>query len=68
MANLRLLVQNTRFLVLPGMRVAHLASHTLGLAVKRLPDDWERLHGIRPAMACTFVGPERTGTAYAAAG
>ncbi len=68
MANLRLLVQNSRFLILPGVEVPHLASHVLGLAARRLPDDWERLHGVRPAMAFTYVGAERPGTAYAAAG
>ncbi len=68
MAKLGLLVQNSRFLILPGVEVPHLASHVLGLAARRLPDDWERLHGVRPAMAFTYVGAERAGTAYAAAG
>ncbi len=68
MAKLGLLVQNSRFLILPGVEVPHLASHVLGLAARRLPDDWERLHGVRPAMAFTYVGAERPGTAYAAAG
>jgi len=67
-ANLGLLVQNSRFLILPGVRVPNLASHALGLAARRLPEDWERLHGVRPAMACTFVGPEHAGVCYAAAG
>ncbi len=63
MAKLGLLVQNSRFLIMPGVEVPHLASHALGLAARRLPDDWERLHGVRPAMAFTYVG-----AAYAAAG
>ena len=68
MANLGLVVQNSRLLVLPGVRVPHLASHALALAARRLPDDWEELHGVRPAMACAFVGPEQDDTVHAAAG
>ena len=53
MANPGLVGRNSRCLVLPGVRVPHLASHALALAARRLPDDWEELHGVRPAMACT---------------
>ena len=67
-ANLGLVVNNSRFLILPGVRVPHLASHALGLAVRRLAADWEAAHGRRPALACTFTGPEHAGTCYAAAG
>ena len=62
------MVNNSRFLILPGVRVPHLASHALGLAVRRLAGDWEAAHGARPALAYTFVGPEHAGTCYAAAG
>ena len=67
-ANLPLLVNNSRFLVLPGVRARNLASHVLALAADRLADDWETVHGVRPAALYTFVGPDRAGTCYAAAG
>ncbi len=44
-ANLGLAVNNSRFLILPGVRVPHLASHALGLAVRREAGDWEAAHG-----------------------
>ena len=68
MANLRLLVNNSRFLILPGVRVKNLASRVLALAAGRLGDDWLELHGVRPAMAYSFTGPEHAGVCYAAAG
>ncbi|MDE0303431.1 MAG: DUF4338 domain-containing protein, partial [Albidovulum sp.] len=49
-ANLRLLVNNSRFMILPGVRARNLASRVLALAAGRLGDDWLELHGVRPAM------------------
>ena len=46
-AQIQRVVCNDRFLVLGGVRVAHLASHVLGQAARRLAGDWERAHGIR---------------------
>lgn len=66
--NLPLLVYNTRFLVLPWVRVPHLASHLLGRVVRRLPSDWARLYGHEVCFALTFVDTERfRGTCYRAA-
>jgi hypothetical protein len=63
------LVQNNRFLLLPSKRPPNLASRVLGLAVKALPDAWERRVGKRPLLAETFVDPEGyKGTCYHAAG
>lgn len=63
------LVQNNRYLLLPSTRPPNLASRVLGLAVKALPDAWERRHGKRPLLAETFVDPEGyKGTCYHAAG
>jgi Druantia protein DruA len=66
--HLRLVVNNTRFLVLPWVRVKNLASRLLSLAVKRLPKDWERRYGYRPLLLETFVQTDRhKGTCYRAA-
>ena len=67
-ANLGHVVNNDRFLLLPGVRVDNLASHALALATARLGDDWEAAHGVRPLAAYSYVGPERPGTCYRAAG
>ena len=62
------LVNNNRFLILPWVRVRNLASHALSESLKRLRTDWERLYGVEPFMAETFVDPERfSGSCYAAA-
>ena len=67
-ANLNRVVCNDRFLILPTVRVKHLASHVLSLVLSRLPHDWERRYGIRPVMVETFVDPNRfAGTCYKAA-
>ena len=39
-----LVAVNSRFLVLPWVSVKNLASHALGLARRRLADDWEAAH------------------------
>ena len=61
-------VCNSRFLILPTVRVKHLASHVLSLALSRLPHDWEQRYQIRPVLVETFVDPNRfAGTCYQAA-
>jgi len=58
-----------RFLILPWVRVAHLASHLLVLAARRLADDWQNRYGHRVWLVESFVEQERfTGTSYRAAG
>ncbi len=65
---LHLIVNNTRFVVLPEARVAHLASRVLGQSLRRLAADWAAHHGVRPLLAETFVDPARfQGTCYRAA-
>jgi hypothetical protein len=66
--NLRLIVNNTRFLVFPWIQVKNLASRLLALAARRLPADWEQQYGYRPLLLETFVHSERhAGTCYKAA-
>jgi hypothetical protein len=61
------IVNNTRFLILPGVRVPHLASHALSLATRRLRPDWQERYGYAPALVETFVTPPHRGTCYRAA-
>ncbi len=66
--NLHLLAYNTRFLILPWVRVPHLASHILGHMARRLSADWEALYGHPIYYLETFVDRERfAGTCYRAA-
>jgi hypothetical protein len=66
--NLGRLANNTRFLILPAVRVPHLASWVLGRVSRRLSGDWQAKYG-HPIVALeTFVERERfRGTAYRAA-
>jgi Domain of unknown function (DUF4338) len=68
-ANLHKIAVNTRFLILPWVKVPHLASHLLGQVAKRMPRDWERVYRHPIVWLETFVDPERgfTGTCYKAA-
>ena len=67
-ANLHLVVGNARFLVLPWVRVANLASASLGLLARNVAEDWTRAYGYAPVMLETFVEtPRFAGTCYRAA-
>ena len=67
--NRHLMVVNSRYLVFPWVRVAHLASSALAKATRGLADDWERIHGWRPVLCETFVdGTRFRGVCYRAAG
>jgi hypothetical protein len=67
-ANLHLVAYNTRFLLLPFVKVPHLASHLLAQAVRQLSADWERLYAHPIYLLETFIDPERfRGTCYRAA-
>ena len=66
--NLHLVVNNSRFLVLPWVQSKNLASRILSLAGKRLPSDWQDRYHYRPVLLETFVEKERfEGTCYKAA-
>lgn len=66
--NLGLICNNTRFLILPWIKVPHLASYALGRCLRRLSSDWRRRYGTDIALVETFVDTTRfIGTCYKAA-
>jgi hypothetical protein len=67
-SNLIYTTNNTRFLILPWVRVEHLASHVLGLICKRIASDWKSKYGHPLYLLETFVQKDRfKGTCYKAA-
>lgn len=56
--NLAWVINNTRFLIFPWVRVKNLASHVLGQAVRRIKADWLERWGYCPVLVETFVDPE----------
>jgi len=58
---------NSRFLILPWVRIPHLASHVLALNIRRLRGDWEERFHHPLWLLETFVDPARfPGTSYRA--
>ncbi|OEU55550.1 MAG: hypothetical protein BA868_04780 [Desulfobacterales bacterium C00003106] len=67
-ANLNLVVNNVRFLILPWIKSPNLASRILGGITRRLPFDWEARYGFKPVLLETFVDLSQfRGTCYRAA-
>lgn len=67
-SQLQRVVQNSRFLILPGVRIKGLASHLLAKMAKRIANDWEAAYAVRPVLLETFVDESRfKGTCYKAA-
>ena len=64
---LNLVVMNRRFLVIAATRMPNLASKSLSLALKALPEHWKERYGYRPLLAETFTDIEQfEGTCYKA--
>jgi len=67
-ASLQKVINNSRFLIFPWVEVKNLASSSLALAMKSVPDDWQRCYGYRPVLMETLVDQKRfKGTCYKAA-
>ncbi len=65
--HLQRIVNNSRFLILPWVRIRYLASHVLSQAARRLVRDWEVRYGRVPWLLETLVDPARfSGTCYRA--
>lgn len=66
--HLQLIAYNTRYLILPWVRVPHLASHLLARVARRIARDWQDLYGHPVVLLESFVDTERfAGTCYQAA-
>jgi hypothetical protein len=67
-ANIHLLAYNTRFLILPWVKVPRLASHLLSRVARVISRDWQQLYHHPIWLLETFIDPERfRGTCYRAA-
>jgi hypothetical protein len=65
--NLPAVANNIRFLILPWIRIPHLASKLLALNLRRLSGDWQKAYGHPLYLAETFVDLSRfPGTCYQA--
>jgi hypothetical protein len=66
--NLPRVVNHSRFLILPWVRVPNLASHILAQLAQQLPRDWQRAYQVVPVLAETLVEePRFWGGCYRAA-
>lgn len=66
--NLGMVVNNNRFLILPWIRVANLASFILGTIARRIAGDWQAYYHHEIVMLETFVERDRfRGSCYKAA-
>lgn len=67
-SRLYLIVNNTRFLILPWIKIKNLASYSLSQAIKKIQKDWWLKHRYTPVLLETFVDSEKyTGASYRAA-
>jgi len=65
--NLPWVINNTRFLIMPWVKVPCLASHILGRINRQISDDWYKRWGYHPLLMETFVDPDKyNGTCYKA--
>lgn len=67
-SNLQRVVSQSRFLILPWVRIANLASVVLSRTLGRLRRDWQARYGIEPLLVETLVDESRySGHCYRAA-
>ena len=65
---LKLIVNNSRFLILPDYHIPNLGSRILSLCQRRLDTDWQKTFGHPVVLLETFVDPQHfRGTIYRAA-
>lgn len=66
--NLAWVVNNSRFLIFPWVKLKNLGSHILGQVARRVKEDWQERWGYSPVLVETFVDPQRyEGSCYKAA-
>ena len=66
-AHLQQIVGLSRYLIRPMVHCQHLASHVLGMVLRRVGDDFEARYGYRPWLVETFVDTNEAGTCFQAA-
>lgn len=67
-SNLQRVVNQSRFLILPWVRISNLASVVLSRALHRLSADWQVRYGVEPLLVETLVDESRySGHCYRAA-
>lgn len=65
---LKLIVNNSRFLILPDWHIPNIGSRILCLCQRRMNEDWQKTFGHSVVLLETFVDPQRfRGTIYRAA-
>lgn len=65
--NLPWVINNSRFVIMPWVKIPYLASHVLAQLRKRIASDWATLWGYRPLLMESFVDPAKyNGTCYRA--
>lgn len=67
--NLPWVINNTRLLIFPWVRIPQLGSHVLGQLARGVAEDWQERWGYGPLLMETFVDPAKfSGTCYRSAG
>ncbi|MDO9464968.1 MAG: DUF4338 domain-containing protein [bacterium] len=67
-SRLYLIVNNTRFLIFPWVKIKNLASYSLSQAARKIQKDWWLKHRHTPVLLETFVDSEKySGVSYRAA-
>jgi len=56
---LHLIINNSRFLIFPWIKIKNLASKVLSNSAKQIRDDWQKRYKYRPVLLESFVDPER---------
>jgi hypothetical protein len=65
--NLPWVINNTRFVIMPQVKIPYLASHVLAQIRRRIASDWFDRWGYRPLLMESFVDPIKyNGTCYKA--
>ncbi len=64
LAHIQEVVCNHRFLILPSVRVHHLASTALRTATVRVATDWQERYGVRPLLLYTGMSAMRIGSPF----
>lgn len=63
-----LVITNSRFLILPNVKIKNLASFVLSLATNKVVEDWQKYYALTPLIVETFIQPSKfSGICYKAA-